>query len=224
MKKRVKIDSAILSAVILFTALFLLNKGFSLSNRILDIILDFFGFILIFQGAIFRTLARGHKKLFSSAGEKLVTTGPYLLTRNPMYFGSFLLGAGFVLTVWPWWTLPIFVLLFYIRFNRTMLAEEEGLKQKFGSEYAAYAHRTPRIFPSLKKFRKFYLRQIVSVEEALSTNEKRGLIAWPLFALVLDSIQEWFVMGRPDFILNLGILCNAAFVLAFLYWFSYEKA
>jgi len=34
-----------------------------------------------------------------------------------MYLGSFLMGAGFILIVWPWWTLPIFAALFFALTN-----------------------------------------------------------------------------------------------------------
>ncbi|MCX5681293.1 MAG: isoprenylcysteine carboxylmethyltransferase family protein, partial [Candidatus Omnitrophica bacterium] len=141
MKQRIKIDGTILSLVIGVTGILYFFPG---------LICDLIGVISILKGTYLRMAARGYKKEFSKKGQDLVMSGPYSLTRNPMYLGTFLIGVGFVLVVWPWWLLLIFSLFFYMRFNVQMVKEEVYLKKIFGEKYEAYCLQVPRFFPSLK--------------------------------------------------------------------------
>ena len=111
------------------------------ANRFFDNILDFIGLSVMLKGVYIRMAARGHKKAHSNQGEGLVTTGLYSYTRNPMYLGTFLVGAGFVLIVWPWWSLPIFGWLFYLRFKKQVLKEEKHLRGLFKEEYKIYCRK-----------------------------------------------------------------------------------
>jgi len=51
------------------------------------------GGAIAFVGVLTRGWASGH----ISKNERLATTGPYAHTRNPLYFGSFLIAAGFAI-------------------------------------------------------------------------------------------------------------------------------
>jgi protein-S-isoprenylcysteine O-methyltransferase Ste14 len=48
---------------------------------------------IAFLGLIIRAWATGHLR----KNDRLAVSGPYALTRNPLYFGSFLIGIGFSL-------------------------------------------------------------------------------------------------------------------------------
>jgi protein-S-isoprenylcysteine O-methyltransferase Ste14 len=75
---------------------------------------------------------------------RLVTTGPYRLSRNPMYAGHVVAYLGVALWVGTWWpliALPICVLAT----NRLVIAAEENyLTHKFGAEYLRYRSRVRR--------------------------------------------------------------------------------
>ena len=135
MKKRVKIDSTLLSFFIIMTGFLFTFRNLYPHSPYFDDTLDFFGFMVLLTGTLLRMAARGHKKAHSAKSVKLVTTGPYTLVRNPMYLGSFLMGAGFILMVWPWWSLPVFTWIFYLRFRKQVVQEEKFLGEAFGNEY-----------------------------------------------------------------------------------------
>jgi protein-S-isoprenylcysteine O-methyltransferase Ste14 len=226
MKRRIKFDSAMLSFLIILTGFLYLNKSFFLITSFFDNILDFFGFLVILKGTLLRMAARGHKKAYSILGGQLVTTGPYAVVRNPMYLGSFLMGAGFVLMLWPWWSLPLFALLFYLRFNRQIIKEESHLSGLFGGEFAAYCQRTPRLFPSAPYLlpagrpgiKRVKVREIFNLKEAFSTKERRGLPTWPALAVGLEAFQEYVVFGRTDIRRTLCLFLAAALVFTVSFW------
>jgi len=75
---------------------------------------------------------------------RLVTTGIYRFSRNPMYLGMTLVYAGSALvidSVWPLALLPL-VLVLLVRF--VIRLEERYLAARFGEAYEAYRRRVRR--------------------------------------------------------------------------------
>lgn len=108
------------------------------------------GVVLFAKGAFFAawSLLIFHKaSTTTTPGEiskKMVTFGPYRLTRNPMYVSLFLayLGeAGFLTQIWPVLVLPF--MLYYL--NQVVIPlEEELLEKEFGEEYKNYCKQVRR--------------------------------------------------------------------------------
>ncbi|MDP1722255.1 MAG: isoprenylcysteine carboxylmethyltransferase family protein [Candidatus Gottesmanbacteria bacterium] len=75
----------------------------------------------------------------------LVTSGPFMYTRNPIYLGLLLYFIGFELALMSWLlaaTIPLFILI------RMAIAKEETLLRKyFGKMYAAYCKKVPQLLP-----------------------------------------------------------------------------
>lgn len=199
MKKRIQIDSAILSFVIILTGILYLFPHFYTRCLFWDHTFNFLGLLLVFKGTFLRMAARGFKKTHSSQSKNLVSQGPYTLTRNPMYLGSFFIGAGFVLIVWPFWLLPVFALLFYARFNKQVVQEEKFLAEKFGDAYQQYCRRVPRLFPQWKKILETDVRETFPWKTSWTTKEVRGLVGWPILAVILEALQQKIVFARVDF-------------------------
>ncbi|MFL5624117.1 MAG: methyltransferase family protein [Ktedonobacteraceae bacterium] len=106
----------------------------------------------IFVGAGFtmdflavKTMRRAHTPPSPFAPVRaLVATGPFKVTRNPIYVGFTLLYTGIALlvnTLWPMLLLPM--LLNVMRWG-AIEREERYLERRFGEEYLAYKERVPR--------------------------------------------------------------------------------
>ncbi|MBF0385537.1 MAG: isoprenylcysteine carboxylmethyltransferase family protein [Candidatus Omnitrophica bacterium] len=217
MKNRVKLDVTILLIVVLGASLILCLQPKFFPQGIYEKMFDFLGIIVLTQGVFLRMAARGHKTSFSASSNELVTSGPYAFTRNPMYLGSFLIGCGYILILWPWWAIFIFAAFFYFRFNRQMESEEIWLKGKFAGVYDDYCRNVPRIFPSPLKWLRARAREVFNIKEAFSTKEKNGLWGWPLLAFCLDYIQEIFIYGKAVFLLNFEIFVAGMLLFAVVF-------
>jgi protein-S-isoprenylcysteine O-methyltransferase Ste14 len=76
--------------------------------------------------------------------QHLVMSGPYRVSRNPMYLGVDLILAGWC-TLWSSRTLIIYTALCMIGFHlRVLLVEEPWARQRFAGEWDAYRGRVPR--------------------------------------------------------------------------------
>ncbi|MDD3374230.1 MAG: isoprenylcysteine carboxylmethyltransferase family protein [Candidatus Omnitrophica bacterium] len=214
MKKRVQVDSLILSSTIILTGALYLFPGLYSKNIWSDNIFDYLGFLALLLGVYLRMAARGYKKEFSRKGHGLVSNGLYAFVRNPMYLGSFLMGSGFLLIVWPWWALPIFALAFYRRFNKQMIKEEKHLETLFGDEYRNYCKKTPRLFPEIKKIKKLKFSEVFPWDITWSTKEKRGLFLWPLLGILLETFQQQVIFHQINVGQTIKIAVFAGIVFA----------
>ena len=209
MKQRVKVDSIFMIAVIAVSFLLFLFPQLYSSDQRLDQIFDFWGVVLILKGVYLRMMARAFKKNNSQQGGALVADGIYALTRNPMYLGTFTVGAGFVLIVWPWWGIFVFAFLFYNRFIIQVKKEEAWLLKNFGEAYKKYCKDVPRIFPGLKQLRRARIKNIVKPALLFTTKEKWGWLGWPVLGLVLATLQKSVVYGNNDFMTTLETFLGA---------------
>ena len=101
------------------------------------------GVALVFWGIL--TFARARTAILPHRpAARLVTTGPYRFTRNPMYTGFATAYAGAALvanTAWPLIVLPVVVRVVYVLVIRR---EEQYLAGAFGAEFDAYRARVRR--------------------------------------------------------------------------------
>jgi protein-S-isoprenylcysteine O-methyltransferase Ste14 len=83
---------------------------------------------------------------------RLVTSGPYRLSRNPMLTGVFLFLFGLGLTVNSVSLVLFFVPLFILANVWELNAiEEPELVKRLGDEYAEYRRRTPMFIPRIRR-------------------------------------------------------------------------
>jgi protein-S-isoprenylcysteine O-methyltransferase Ste14 len=106
-----------------------------------------YGGILAAFGLLVRGIASGHLR----KDRELAVTGPYACTRNPLYLGSALLAAGFIVVGHSWIAGILVAAYFAIFYYAVMRNEEEDLRARFGAAFAEYAARVPLFFPRAPK-------------------------------------------------------------------------
>ncbi|KPL15736.1 MAG: hypothetical protein AMS26_06805 [Bacteroides sp. SM23_62] len=75
--------------------------------------------------------------------DKPVTSGIYRVSRNPIYFGGFLLNLSIGIACASW-IIMLCAILWIVFFHIVIPAEESFLIDKYGNTYQEYMHRTPR--------------------------------------------------------------------------------
>jgi protein-S-isoprenylcysteine O-methyltransferase Ste14 len=100
-------------------------------------------------GLAIRAWAAGHIR----KNAQLAISGPYAFTRNPLYFGSFLLGLGFTIASGQWLLAVLFAALFIGIYLPVMRVEATTMAQLFGVDFENYRRSVPLFFPRLTPYR-----------------------------------------------------------------------
>src|SRR4051794_3691957 len=93
-------------------------------------------------------LGGGGPGLSGAPPERLVDSGIYAWTRNPMYLGHIIYMIG-VAAVFQSWFAAIVGLARTVWFHFRVLRDERGLTERFGAPYASYMNRVKRWIPGL---------------------------------------------------------------------------
>lgn len=84
---------------------------------------------------------------------EIVDTGPYSISRNPLYVFSYIGAFGVGAQTGSITLALLFTALTVLVFHFTIRREEAWLLEAFGAPYAAYMARTPRMGPDFSKWR-----------------------------------------------------------------------
>jgi protein-S-isoprenylcysteine O-methyltransferase Ste14 len=94
-------------------------------------------------GEAIRVWAAGHLE----KSREVTRSGPYQWTRHPLYLGSSIIAAGIAIASRNVFV-AVLIGLYVVLFIRAAIAAEEAhLREKFGSEYDAYAARIAEPMP-----------------------------------------------------------------------------
>jgi len=106
------------------------------------------GYLQYRMGGVYRTRKGGGGPGLDIPPERIVDTGIYAWTRNPMYLGHMIFMAGLAIT---FWSLPALALLIYhlFWFDRRARHDEVHLQQLFGQAYLDYRNRVKRWIPGI---------------------------------------------------------------------------
>lgn len=109
------------------------------------------GFFFILAGIFFRAWSSG----YINKDNELAKDGPYSLTRNPLYFGNFILGIGIAVASNNIPSAIIFIIYYLLFFPFLMVIEHRRLKKKFKKEYIEWSKKSNSFFPKIKKVKGF---------------------------------------------------------------------
>jgi protein-S-isoprenylcysteine O-methyltransferase Ste14 len=94
-----------------------------------------------------------HPRAGGSAGidrppDRIITSGPYRFTRNPMYLGHLIFMLGLVITLRSWFALALLAAR-AVWFHCRVLGDEARLQARFGPDYASYRASVKRWLPGV---------------------------------------------------------------------------
>lgn len=151
-----------------------------------------FGLSLIVAAIIGRmwcTLYIGGRK-----SAEIVRSGPYSVTRNPLYVFSSIGAIGVGAQTGSIIIAVAFGVLCYLAFSMVIRTEEKFLKQNFGRPYEAYCADVPRFFPKFSLFRDD--KELIVRPDRLYRTFTDGLVffvAYPFFEFV-EYLQDSHVL------------------------------
>jgi protein-S-isoprenylcysteine O-methyltransferase Ste14 len=111
---------------------------------------DFAGGVLVGGGVLLMLLAVHEMRrqrttvIPHQEADRLVTSGIFSRTRNPIYLGDLLILAGFILRWDSVLALPLLPIFAWTIERRFIIPEENRLRRKFRADFARYAHKTRR--------------------------------------------------------------------------------
>ncbi len=153
--------------------------------------------------------------------EKLVQSGIFAHSRNPLYLGNLLIliGVGIVSNSWLFvvFGLPFFVFAYLSIIH----AEENYLRNKFGQEFKDYCSRVNRIIPNPSGM----VNTIRSMEfhwKRLIVKEYATPYAWIMGTTILivrHQYSRWGYEGSKNSIIGAGIFLLFVTAAFFVVWY-----
>jgi len=132
-------------------------------------------------GALFRAWASGHLR----KNAELAVSGPYAFTRNPLYFGSFLMAAGCAIgggnLSLGLWLVAFFLLIYW----PVMRAEAAHMRLLFAGAYSDWEARVPLFIPRVTPYQNGQTRNF-DPRQYLRHREYRALIGLAIIIAVLS--------------------------------------
>ena len=127
---------------------------------------------------------------------ELNVTGAYSVVRHPLYLGNFFMWLGPVLFLRSVWFTVVFILIYWLYYERIMFAEEQFLRRKFGEEYDKYSAKVYSFIPLGFKFippkLPFSLRNVLK-------REYNSFVNIFLMFAALDIFRNYFLTEKLYF-------------------------
>ncbi|HOG04894.1 MAG TPA: isoprenylcysteine carboxylmethyltransferase family protein [Paludibacter sp.] len=176
--------------------------------------------IVSLTGLFIRIITVGHTPPLTSGrntkeqlADEINTTGIYSMVRHPLYLGNFLMWAGAAILVANLYFFIIFVLIYWIYYERIMCAEEQFLRNKFGKTYMDWAEQTPAFIPSCRNKKKpvypFNIKKVL-------IKEKNGLLAVFILLFIFHNIRYSCVKGKMLIDNNWVLWCTVIAIILYV--------
>lgn len=135
----------------------------------------------------------GRNTSVGQVADQVNTKGIYSVIRHPLYVGNFFMWFGLILYVDVDWYVIGSALLFWIYYEKIMMAEEEFLFGKFGKPYLEWTEKVNAVIPTFGKFEKagvpFSLKNVIK-------REYHGLFYLVLSFIYLIGLKSFIVLGQ----------------------------
>jgi hypothetical protein len=134
------------------------------------------GAIVAAVGEALRVWAAGHLE----KGREVTVSGPYALTRHPLYLGSIIIGIGLAIASASMVVAVLILAYLAITLTAAVRTEEAHLTEKFGGAYPDY--RAGRTATVARRF---------SLARAMRNREYRAIVGL-LLAIALLVLKDFF--------------------------------
>jgi len=139
-------------------------------------------------GLFVRALAAGYLHKY----KQLATSGPYAFTRNPLYLGSSILAAGFLIGIHSWWAAAIVSAYFVAFYPVVIRREERDLRALYGAAFDDYARQVPLFLPRLTPRRAAGRPPVgFSWAQYIRNREYRAAIGFAISVVLLTILMKW---------------------------------
>jgi protein-S-isoprenylcysteine O-methyltransferase Ste14 len=126
-------------------------------------------------GELIRIWAAGHLE----KGREVTSSGPYALTRHPLYVGSIVIGIGLVIAAADLAVTIIVLGYLAVTYTAAIRTEEAHLTEKFGAAYPQY------------RAGQMAVKRPFSLERALKTNREYRAAIGVLVVLGVLGVKAW---------------------------------
>ena len=112
-------------------------------------------------GQVIRAITLGYtpkgtsgRNTHRQVADELNTNGMYSLMRNPLYLGNFFMWFSIILLIDVHWFTILYIMCFWMYYERIIFAEENFLRNKYGQPYLKWASETPIFIPRIFGWKK----------------------------------------------------------------------
>jgi len=135
----------------------------------------------------------GRNTAAGQIADELNTTGFYSIIRHPLYLGNFLMWPGPVIFIRSAWFAVVFLLVYWLYYERIMFAEEQFLRRKFGDAYDSWSAKVSAFLPF--QFKWIPPKLGFSFRNVLKREYNSFVNIFLIFS-ILDLFRNYYLTGR----------------------------
>jgi len=185
------------------------------------------GLIVILLGIFLRLWANGYVglvKVNRARGRQgdtkvgqLVTAGPYAFVRHPLYLGTLLIGAGFLIAVSQPWLALVAAVAFALAYRPKIREEDRVLLRECGVVFKRYRRAVPALLPT---WRRYASRHGTGSWSGVRISREATTVTWvAVVTLLVYCWKEGVGEGQHLFAEHVALRVSLiVVVLAFVVW------
>lgn len=146
--------------------------------------------------------------------DALNTTGMYSMVRHPLYVANYVGVLGILLYAQSIWLAVVISMIYWLHYERIIMAEEAFLSEKYGERYRTWADATPALIP---RFKFFSAPDLTFSWKSVLRREYPSLLSTVIAFAFVDIVGHWrsdgvFEMKR-EWLMAVAICALIALIL-----------